>query len=511
MRRSQTSLGTIGVATLFFGGVAYAITQDIGFFVVANVLFGIFALIAYVASARDSLGTFLGERSTKFGANAALYSVLFIGVLVMVNFLAARHFRRFDTTEAGVYSLSPDSAKYVKELDQDLDLVAFVETGKDVAIEELFKSYGEESSHVKYQMVDPDKSPDLAQKYNITTYGTIRVAYGDQSTLVSKGDEESITNAILKVTHSTKKTLYLVEGHGEPDAGDTENPKGYGGFRTALESENYNVKAVLLATQQKVPDDCNLLIVPAPQKPYLEPEIQLVKDYLSGGGRAVFLLAAQRGPELTPLLADYGIQVGNDIVVDQVLRLFQGPALGVEPIAEKYGPHPITEGFTQRTIFPFTRSVDAAADKKAGVEAASIVKTSASSWAETNIDDLFKGKATFDAKADRKGPISIAVAASVTTKQGEKDKSSRLVAFGSDEFVDNKFLNDFYNRDLMLNSVNWAVGEDKQITIRARSVRASRIQLTSDQVTRIFYLSVLIVPELLLLLGISVWSRRRTL
>jgi gliding motility-associatede transport system auxiliary component len=511
MRRSQTSLGTIGVAALFFGGVAYAITQDVGFFVVVNVLFGIFALIAYVASARDSLGTFLGERSTKFGANAALYSVLFIGILLMVNFLAARHFRRFDTTEAGVYSLSPLSAKYAKELNQDLDLMAFVETGKDPAIEELFKSYAEESRHVKYQMVDPDKSPDLAQKYNITTYGTIRIGYGDQSTLVTKGDEESITNAIIKVTHSTKKTLCLVEGHGEPDAGDNENPKGYGGFRTALESENYNTKGVLLATQQKVPEDCNLLILPAPKKPYLEPEIKLVKDYLGGGGRAVFLLAAQRGPEFTPLLADYGIQVGNDIVVDQVLRLFQGPALGVEPIADKYGQHPITEGFTQRTIFPFTRSVDAAADKKAGVEATSIVKTSASSWAESDVDGLFKGKGTFDAKTDRKGPISIAVAASVTTKQGDKDVPSRLVAFGSDEFVDNKFLNDFYNRDLMLNAVNWAVGEDKQISIRARSVRASRVQLTSDQVTRIFYLSVLIVPELLLLLGISVWSHRRTL
>jgi ABC-type uncharacterized transport system involved in gliding motility auxiliary subunit len=511
MRRSQTSLGTIGVAALFFGGVAYAITQDVGFFVVVNVLFGTFALIAYVASARDSLGTFLGERSTKFGANAALYSVLFIGILLMVNFLAARHFRRFDTTEAGVYSLSPLSAKYAKELDQDLDLMAFVETGKDPAIEELFKSYAEESRHVKYQMVDPDKSPDLAQKYNITTYGTIRIGYGDQSTLVTKGDEESITNAIIKVTHSTKKTLCLVEGHGEPDAGDNESPKGYGGFRTALESENYNTKGVLLATQQKVPEECNLLVLPAPQKPYLEPEIKLVKDYLAGGGRAVFLLAAQRGPEFIPLLADYGIQVGNDIVVDQVLRLFQGPALGVEPIADKYGQHPITEGFTQRTIFPFTRSVGATADKKAGVEATSIVKTSASSWAESDVDGLFKGKATFDAKTDRKGPISIAVAASVTTKQGDKDVPSRLVAFGSDEFVDNKFLNDFYNRDLMLNAVNWAVGEDKQISIRARSVRASRVQLTADQVTRIFYLSVLIVPELLLLLGISVWSHRRTL
>ena len=512
MRRSQTSLGTIGLATLFFGGVAYAITQEVSFFVVANVLFGIFALIAYAASARDSFGAFFGERSTRFGANAALYSVLFIGILVMVNFLAARHFKRFDTTEAGVYSLSPLSAKYVKELNQDLDLQAFVEMGKDPGIEELFKSYAEESGHVKYQMVDPDKSPDLAQKYNITTYGTIRVAYGDQSTLVTKGNEESITNAIVKVTHSTKKTLCLVEGHGEPDAADMEKPKGYGGFRTALESENYITKSVLLATQQKVPEDCNLLIVAAPQKPYLEPEIQLVKDYLASGGRAVFLLAARRGPELGPLLADYGIQVGNDVVVDQVLRLFQGPALGVEPIADKYGQHPITEGFTQRTIYPFTRSVDVVADKKAGIEATSIVKTGVSSWAESDLDALFnKGQATLDSKTDRKGPISIAVAATVTAKQGDKDVASRLVVFGSDEFVDNKFLSNFYNRDLMLNAVNWAVGEDKQISIRARSVRASRVQLTSDQVTRIFYLSVLIAPELLLLLGISVWSRRRTL
>ena len=212
------------------------------------------------------------------------------------------------------------------------------------------------------------------------------------------------------------------------------------------------------------------------------------------------------------MLADYGIQVGNDVVVDQVLRLFQGPALGVEPIADKYGRHPITEGFAQRTIYPFTRSVDVAADKKAGIEATSIVKTSVSSWAESDLDALFnKGQATLDSKTDRKGPISIAVAATVTAKLGDKDVASRLVVFGSDEFVDNKFLSNFYNRDLMLNAVNWAVGEDKQISIRARSVRASRVQLTSDQVSLIFYLSVLIVPELLLLLGISVWSHRRTL
>ncbi len=512
MQGSQTSLGILGLTTLFFGAVAYAITQDLGFFVVANVLFGVFALIAYVASARETLGTFLGERSTKFGANAALYSVLFLGILVMANFLSARHFKRIDTTEAGVYSLSPLSAKYVKDLTQDLELAAFVETGRDPAIEELFKSYAQESAHVKYQVVDPDKSPDLAQKYNITTYGTIRVGYGDQSTLVSKGDEESVTNAIIKVTQTTKKTVCLIEGHGEPEAADADGPKAFGGFRTALESENYITKAVLLASQEKMPDECNLVIVPAPVKPYLEPELKHLKDYLQGGGRAVFLLAARRGPELVPLLADYGIRVGNDVVVDQVLRLFQGPALGVEPIVQSYGRHPITEGFTQRTIFPFTRSVDASPEKKPGIEVTSLAKTSPSSWAEADLEALFdKGQATLDPKTDRKGPISVAVAATVTTKQGDKDVASRLVAFGSTEMVDNKFLNNLYNRDLMLNAVNWAVGEDKQISIRARAVRASRIALTSEQVTRIFYLSVLIAPELLLLLGIVVWSQRRSL
>lgn len=512
MQRSRTNFGIVGLATLFFGFAAYALTQEASAFVVVNVLVGISALIAWLASAREGLGTFLGERSTRFGANAGLYSVLFLGILVMVNFLAARHFKRVDTTEAGVYSLSPLSVKYVKELTQDLDLMGFVETGKDAATEELFKSYAAESARVKYQMVDPDKSPDLAQKYNITNYGTIRVAFRDQSTLVNKADEESVTNAIVKVTHSTKKTLCFIEGHGEPDAGDAEKPKAFGALRAALESENYTVQAVLLASQAKVPEQCSLLLVAAPQKPYFEPEIQMLKDYLRAGGRAVFLLAAQRGRELLPLLAEYGIRVGDDIVVDQVLRLFQGPALGVEPIAQSYGTHPITESFTERTIFPFARSVEAAADEKEGVEVTPIVKTSPSSWAESDVAGLFdKGQATLDPDADRKGPISIAVAATVTAKQGDKDVSSRLVAFGSDQFVGNKFINNFYNRDLMLNAVNWAVGEDKQISIRARAVRASRVQLTSDQVTRIFYLSVLILPEMLLLVGISVWNRRRGL
>ena len=512
MQRSQSSLGIIGVVTLFFGGAAYAITQDAGLFAIANILVGIVFLIAWAASTRGNIGTFFGERSTKFGANAALYSLLFVGILIMANFLSARHFKRWDATEAGVFSLSPMSINYVKELTQDIELQGFAETGKDPALLELFKSYAAESSHVKYKLIDPDKNPDLAQKYAITNYGTIRVAFGEQSTLVNKPDEESVTNAIVKVTHSTKKTLCLIEGHGEPEGSDVEKPKAYGQLRLALENENFTVNALLLATQGKVPDECSMVIVPAPEKAYLDSEIASLRSYMQAGGRALFLLAAQKGPELSTLLADFGIKVGNDIVVDQVVRLFQGPALGVEPLVQNYGRHPITGDFKERTIFPFARSVEPVAEPQEGIEVAPLATTSNSSWAESDLDALFnKSQATLDPKTDKKGPISIAVAAAIHRKEGDKDISSRLVVFGSAQFVGNKFLNQLFNRDLMLNAVNWTVGEDKQISIRARAVRASRIQLTSEQVTKIFYLSVLILPELLLLLGIAVWSRRRSL
>lgn len=508
----SSSLGVFSLILLFFGGAAFLLTREVSFFVVLNLALGLFALISYLSSGRESLRAFLGERSTKYGANAALYSALIVGVVAMGNFLSARHSTRIDTTEAKVFSLSPQSAKIVRELPGEVEMIAFVEGGKDPVLEDLFKTYAHESSKIKFEMVDPDKSPDLAEKYKISTYNTVRVAYGEQSTLVNKPDEEALTNAVVKVTQSTKKTLCVVEGHGEPDIDDLESPRGYGALKTALESENYTVQKTLLATQEKPPADCNLLIAPAPQKPYLEPEVALVKSYLQGGGRAMFLFAAQHGPDLLPLVADYGIHVGEDVVVDQVVRLFQGPALGLDPIVNSYGVHPITEGFAQRTIFPLTRSVEPATDKKKGIEVTTIAKTSASSWAESDLDSVFqKGQVSLDPSRDKKGPVSIAVAAKVNLKEAgsEPEGESRLVAFGSDQFTNNKNINNFYNRDLMMNAVGWTVGEEKLISIRARNLRASRVQLTQDEVQRIFYLSVLVLPEVLLLAGIAVWARRR--
>ena len=53
-----------------------------------------------------------------------------------------------------------------------------------------------------------------------------------------------------------------------------------------------------------------------------------------------------------------------------MVRLFQGPALGLAPLVETYdAEHEITKELKGRTLFPMTRSVDGDAEGKPGVKA----------------------------------------------------------------------------------------------------------------------------------------------
>ena len=107
--------------------------------------------------------------------------------------------------------------------------------------------------------------------------------------------------------------------------------------------------------------------------------------------------------------------------------------------------------------------------------------------------------------------MSIAVAVDADLKQmGVPDgKEARLGVFGSAEFADNQHLEGtYFNRDLFLNTVGWLVGQSDLLSIRPRALRASRVSFTEREGTAIFYLSVLVLPELLLIAGLAVWWRR---
>ena len=87
--------------------------------------------------------------------------------------------------------------------------------------------------------------------------------------------------------------------------------------------------------------------------------------------------------------------------------------------------------------------------------------------------------------------MSIAVAVTAKLKEhgrraaageGKATDEARLVVFGTPLFADNQQLaQSRLNGDLFLNAVGWLVGQEELVSIRSRSVRASRAELTPDQ------------------------------
>lgn len=517
MSRFGSFYGVVGVILLLFAGVAYFLTRVVSGYVFVHALLGTLAVILYVASAKETLRTFLGERSTKYGASAALYAVLFFAILVLVNYLSTRHYHRFDLTEAGVYSLSPQSHNVLQRLDQTLEVHAFVEAGVDPQLKELLDTYRYASEKVSYKIIDPDKQPDLAERFQITTVPAIHLQYNGRTNVVNRISEEALTNGIIRVTRADKKVVYFLEGHGEPDITDVQEPRGYGQIKTALENESYEVKKLVLsAAAAVVPDDASLLVIAGAERSLLEHEIQAIDTYLKKGKHALFLLNPRATPELATYLRQWGVEVGDNVIVDEQLQLLRGRTFTLTPFVTSYGAHPITEELNRRgsaalTTYGVSRSVEPSPDGIKGVTPVSLAKTSPNSWAETDLEGVFQRQTARLDEQDRKGPISLAVAVTANLKDMglEQDGTARLVVFGNAVFANNQFIGQYFNRDLLLNSISWLVGEEELISVRPRTLRASRVQFTAEQGTLIFYLSVLILPEVLLIAGLAVWWQRR--
>jgi ABC-type uncharacterized transport system involved in gliding motility auxiliary subunit len=75
--------------------------------------------------------------------------------------------------------------------------------------------------------------------------------------------------------------------------------------------------------------------------------------------------------------------------------------------------------------------------------------------------------------------------------------------------VTNGYLGIPGNRDLFLNTVNWLAQQENLISIRPKDPEDRRVSLTSDQAKLIFWLSILIIPGLILAAGVQTWWRRR--
>ena len=318
-----------------------------------------------------------------------------------------------------------------------------------------------------------------------------------------------------------KRKVYFTQGHGEKDTTASERD-GYATIAKALGDENYAVEKLVLAQQGSVPDDASVVVVAGPRTDFFPPEVEALKKYLEKSGKLFLMLdppdKADSAP-VTNLLAlahDWGMDVGNNIVVDVS---GMGRLIGTDasvPVAASYPSHPITQNFKFLTAFPLARSVTPVTGGVNGHIAQAFVETSPRSWAESDIKGLLaSGQVSLDeAKGDKKGPIAIAAAVSAAAggdaaKPDEPKKETRVVVFGDSDFAATAGLGIQGNRDLFMNAVGWLSQQENLISIRPKDPDDRRITLTATQQANITWLSLLLLPGAIFGAGIYNWWRRR--
>jgi ABC-type uncharacterized transport system involved in gliding motility auxiliary subunit len=534
MATIKRHLNYIGLVLVAVGLLALAIWPQHKTVDLVLLILGVAALVVYIALNLSSLKKGFRRKSFLYSSNLVLVIVLVLGIVVLANYFLSRHHLRLDFTEAKLHSLSDQTVQVLKSLKKEIQVKGFFRESNSsrARLEDLLKTYGYHSSKLKYEFIDPDKNPALVKAYNVTQDGTSVLESAGQENRITTSTEEDLTNAIIKVTRESKKVIYFLEGHGEAGIEETADI-GYSFARDELAKLSYEVKKLSLAVSETFPADCAVLIIPGPKKDLLPNELETIRAFIGRGGRVLFMIDPGTAPGLSPFLLEYGVKLGEGVVVDAVSRMFGADY--TMPVITEYDDSPITRDFRYATFFPYARPVEPADQKPEGAVVSPLGKTSPNSWAEMNLEEELKLKrVSLEKDRDRQGPITLGVTVTLPARDEPKGaeppkpgdaqgpdsanpkpdgpkKEARLAVFGDSEFAANQYFNLSGNGNLFLNALNWLTEESDLISILPKTSSPRTLQLTPSQGRLIFFFSVLILPLAVLVLGVSVWLRRRSL
>ncbi|MEN9722105.1 MAG: hypothetical protein RJB38_91 [Pseudomonadota bacterium] len=456
----------------------------------------------------------LQSRAVAFGTHSAMTTVLVVSILGVLNFLGHRNPGKLDLTKDKLHTLSDQTKKVVRELKSSVKFVYFGKMDQGEQSRAFLENYRSlNPGKIELEIVDPNREPVRARQAGIRTLGTLQIVSGARDSQVSELVEEKVTNALIKLSKNTTPKLCVLTGHGEKSFTATDS-EGFDSVRKGLVNQAYDVKETNLVTEGKIPEDCNALAIWGGTKAYFPQEIGLIRDYLAKGGRALMAIdldirGNEPSPELITLLDQWYIKPGKALVLDPFSRVLNlDPSVIILPTFSK--DHPVTKGFELNAAFPFARPLEIRSGAPAGLNVQWLARSTPKSWAEKSFSELATGQVQKNGE-DQAGPLDAVISVEGKAKDSTATKNTRLVVFGSSLFANNNFSRMMGNADLFLNAASWVMEDESMISIRPKDSTGSKIELSQNQGTLIFILTVIAMPLVIATGGIGFWAYRKRL
>jgi len=523
-------LGAIGLLMGLVVAFRYMITREPSDIFVGIGIAAVLMIAAWIYMDWDIIAAVSGRRGTRRQAGSWAMVLLVLGIVVLVNYLSANHSWEKDVTEGSVHSLAPQTIEVLENLDREVQVTAFYRmydaTGESGSMRETFREligrYKNHSGYIQFKVIDPDVEPRLAVEYGVYQNGVVFLACGGREERVISPDENDLTNALIKVTRTSDKKIYFLTGHGEHSLSDIE-AVGYSQLKQKLVQTGFQVEELELIRRGVIPADATVLVIAGPVTPLLDTEVPLVRDFVERrGGSLLVLLDPERTSGLEPTLRRWGVQVGDDIIID-----LGGILIGDSTtVFGDFGYHEITDQLAVPAILSQARTVGPA---EGSLESRELLRSSDTAWAKRNLEDLSD---EYDPETDELGPLSLAAIVDVPrlgapppsfedddsaadTRSvleqiagSEAERPGTVIVYGDSDLASNASLTLFGNQDLVLNSLSYLAREKDLISIRANEAEDRPLELTQLETALVWVISFPGATLLVVLMGIVAWFVR---
>ncbi len=475
---------------------------------------------------------------TRHGAYSVGMTVLVIAVAVVFNLIVGQipeAYRNLDVSSTKIYEISDTTTELLDGLDKDVEMkVLAVKDETDDRIVTFLSKYEALSGRIHVEWIDPVLHPSALTEYD-TSENTIVVSCPDtgKSTIISFGDilvmdeysyyyygtasytefdgEGQLTSAVNYVTNETGQQIYQTTGHGESTLSAT--------VADLMDKNNYAVSETNLLMTDSVPEDCDLLLMYMPAADLSESEVQMLTDYLSGGGSVMVLLgdtSAGDLPNLEELLEVYGMSQADGYIADPA-RCYQNNPYYIFPELSVSGD--LADGMSSgMVLLTYARGLNLTDPARDTIAVTQFMSSSEQAYAVTENTQVpgtyvlgaVAAETISSEEEDAEEAVSEEDSEDGSASSEDETKESRLTVISAGSLIDQQITDTFTqleNTQIFMNAVTANFDGVQNLSIAAKSLS---VEYNTVQHAGAFsFLMIFGIPAAILIGGFVVWFRRR--